>query len=143
MPARTANARWEGGLQQGKGSVRLGSGAFEGQFSFSSRFENGTGTNPEELIGAAHAGCFSMALASGLERAGYSPTSVDTNATVHLDRAEGGFRIRRIDLETTAEVPGVDEAAFQEQAATAKANCPVSVALAGVDIQLTARLVAA
>jgi osmotically inducible protein OsmC len=141
MPTRNANARWEGGLQQGKGSVRLGSGAFEGQYSFSSRFEDGTGTNPEELIGAAHAGCFSMALTVGLERAGYSPTSVDTTAKVHLERGESGFRIPRIELETTAEVPGIDEATFQDQAATAKANCPVSVALAGVDIQLTANLV--
>ncbi len=141
MPARTANARWEGGLQQGKGAVRLGSGAFEGQYSFSSRFENGAGTNPEELIGAAHAGCFSMALTVGLERAGYSPTSVDTTARVHLERADGGFRIPTIELETTAEVPDIDETAFQEQAAAAKANCPVSLALAGVDIQLTAHLV--
>jgi osmotically inducible protein OsmC len=141
MPTRSANARWEGGLQKGAGSVRLGSGAFEGQYSFSSRFESGTGTNPEELIGAAHAGCFSMALSAGLERAGYAPASVDTTAKVHLERVEGGFRIPTIELETTAEVPGIDEAAFQDQAAMAKANCPVSVALAGVDIQLTAHLV--
>jgi osmotically inducible protein OsmC len=140
MPARTANARWEGGLQQGKGSVRLGSGAFEGAYSFTSRFEDGAGTNPEELIGAAHAGCFSMALTAGLERAGYTPTSVETTARVHLERAEGGFRIPRIELETTAQVPGIDDATFQAQAATAKANCPVSVALAGVDIQLNAQL---
>ena len=140
MAARTASARWEGGLQQGKGTMRLGSGAFEGQYSFSSRFEEGTGTNPEELIGAAHAGCFSMALSAGLERAGHPPTSVDTTASVHLERAEGGFRISRIDLDCTAAVPGIDDAAFQEQAATAKATCPVSQALAGVDIQLDARL---
>jgi osmotically inducible protein OsmC len=140
MPERTANARWEGGLQQGKGSVRLGSGAFEGQYSFSSRFEDGTGTNPEELIGAAHAGCFSMALTAGLERAGYSPTAVDTTARVVLERAEGGFRIPRIELTTTAQIPGIDDATFQQQAADAKANCPVSKALAGVDIQLEAHL---
>ena len=140
MPTRNAIAHWEGGLQQGKGSLRLGSGAFEGQYSFSSRFEEGTGTNPEELIGAAHAGCFSMALASGLERAGYPPTSVDTTARVHLERVEGGFRIPRIELECTAEVPGIDEATFAEQAETAKINCPVSRALAAVDIELTARL---
>src|SRR6266540_5503286 len=108
MPARTATARWEGGLQQGKGTVRLGSGAFEGQYSFSSRFEEGTGTNPEELIGAAHAGCFSMALTAGLERAGYPPTSVDTTARVHLERVEGGFSIPRIDLDCVASVPGID-----------------------------------
>ena len=141
MPARTANARWEGGIQQGKGSVRLGSGAFEGQYSYASRFEDGTGTNPEELIGAAHAGCFSMALTVGLEREGYSPTSVDTTARVHLEqRPEGGFQIPRIELDCTAQVPGIDGAAFAEQAEKAKANCPVSKALAGVDIQLTARL---
>jgi osmotically inducible protein OsmC len=140
MPERTATARWEGGLQEGKGTMRLGSGAFEGQYSFSSRFEEGTGTNPEELIGAAHAGCFSMALSAGLERAGHAPNSVDTTARVHLERGDAGFRIERIDLTTTADVPGIDDAAFQEQAETAKKNCPVSQALTGVDIQLTARL---
>lgn len=140
MPARTATARWEGGLQQGQGSVRLGSGSFEGPYSFKSRFEDGAGTNPEELIGAAHAGCFSMALTVGLERAGYAPTSVETTATVHLERGEGGFRIPSIDLVTTATVPGIDDTAFQQQAEQAKANCPVSVALAGVDIHLDARL---
>jgi lipoyl-dependent peroxiredoxin len=140
MPARTATARWEGGLQQGAGTLRLGSGAFEGAYSFSSRFEDGTGTNPEELIGAAHAACFSMALSAGLERAGTPATSVDTTATVHLERADDGFRIPRIELDTVAVVPGLDEAAFQEQAETAKTMCPVSRALAGTDIQLTAQL---
>jgi osmotically inducible protein OsmC len=140
MPARTATARWEGGLRQGKGTMRLGSGAFEGQYSFSSRFEEGTGTNPEELIGAAHAGCFSMALTAGLERAGHTASSIETSARVHLERADSGFRISRIELDTTAAVPGIDDAAFQEQAEAAKANCPVSKALAGVDIQLDARL---
>ncbi len=140
MPERIASARWEGGLQQGKGTMRLGSGAFEGQYSFSSRFEEGTGTNPEELIGAAHAGCFSMALSAGLDRAGHAPNSVDTTARVHLERADSGFRISRIDLTTTADVPGIEGDAFQEQAETAKANCPVSQALAGVDIRLDARL---
>jgi osmotically inducible protein OsmC len=140
MPARTATARWEGGLQGGKGSMRLGSGAFEGQYSFSSRFEEGTGTNPEELIAAAHAGCFSMALSAGLERAGFTATSVETSAKVHLERGDSGFRISRIDLTTNATVPGIDDAAFQEQAQTAKANCPVSQALAAVDIRLDATL---
>jgi lipoyl-dependent peroxiredoxin len=120
--------------------MRLGSGAFEGAYSFSSRFEDGTGTNPEELIGAAHAGCFSMALSAGLERAGTPATSVDTTASVHLERAEDGFRISRIELDTVAVVPGIDEAAFQEQAETAKSGCPVSRALAGTDIRLTAKL---
>jgi lipoyl-dependent peroxiredoxin len=140
MPARTATARWQGGLRDGSGTMRLGSGAYEGQYSFSSRFEEGTGTNPEELVGAAHAGCFSMALSAGLERAGYPPTSVETTAQVHLVPADGGFRISRVDLTTSAEVPGIDPSAFQEQAETAKANCPVSKALAGVDIQLEASL---
>jgi lipoyl-dependent peroxiredoxin len=140
MPTRTATARWERGLQQGNGTMRLGSGAFEGQYSFSSRFEEGTGTNPEELIGAAHAGCFSMALSAGLERAGYIPTAVETSARVHLERVESGFRISRIELSCTADVPGIDDAAFREQAEAAKTNCPVSQALAGVDIQLDAHL---
>jgi lipoyl-dependent peroxiredoxin len=140
MPARTGSARWEGGLQGGKGTVRLGSGAFEGPYSFSSRFEDGSGTNPEELIGAAHAGCFSMALSAGLERAGTPATSVETTANVHLEREDAGFRISRIDLDTTAVVPGIDDATFQEQAATAKAGCPVSKALAGTEITLAARL---
>ena len=140
MPERTATARWEGGLKDGKGSMRLGGGAFEGQYSFSSRFEEGVGTNPEELIAAAHAGCFSMALSAGLERAGHPANSVDTTARVHLSPADGGFRISRIDLTSTAEVPGIDAAAFSEQAEAAKQNCPVSKALAGVDITLEAKL---
>ena len=143
MPARIATARWEGGLRDGKGAMHLGSGSFDGQYSFSSRFEEGTGTNPEELIGAAHAGCFSMALTAGLESAGFTPTSVETSATVHLVPADGGgFRIGRIDLATAAEVPDIEPAAFQEQAETAKTNCPVSKALAGVDITLEASLTA-
>ena len=141
MPERTGTARWEGALRDGKGTMRFGSGAFEGQYSFSSRFEEGAGTNPEELIGAAHAGCFSMALSGGLERAGHPPTAVETTARVHLERGDSGFRISRIDLDTSATVPGIDDGAFQEQAETAKRNCPVSQALTGVDIQLAARLV--
>jgi len=141
MPVRTADARWEGSLQDGKGTIRYGDGAFEGQYSFSSRFEEGPGTNPEELLAAAHAGCFSMALSNGLAKAGHPPTRVDTTARVHLDKVEGGFGITRIELQTEADVPGIDEAGFQGQAATAKANCPVSRALAAVDISLDARLV--
>jgi len=141
MPARTANARWEGGLKDGKGNMRLGGGAFEGQYSFSSRFEDGVGTNPEELIAAAHAGCFSMALSAGLERAGHSPNSVETRAQVHLSPADGGgFRISRIDLQTTADVPGIDASAFQQAAQAAKEGCPVSKALAAVEITLDANL---
>ena len=141
MPARTANARWEGGLKDGKGNMRLGGGAFEGQYSFSSRFEEGVGTNPEELIAAAHAGCFSMAFSAGLEKAGHSPNSVETEAKVHLSPADGGgFRISRIDLVTNADIPGIDEDAFQQAAQAAKEGCPVSKALAAVEITLSATL---
>jgi osmotically inducible protein OsmC len=141
MPVRTADAQWEGPLQDGKGQMRFGSGAYEGQYSFASRFEEGTGTNPEELIAAAHAGCFSMALSGGLSRAGHPPTRVHTTARVHLEKGDAGFSITAIDLDTEAEVPGIDDATFQEQAATAKAGCPVSRALAAVEIRLDARLV--
>jgi osmotically inducible protein OsmC len=140
MPARTANARWEGGLKDGKGNMRLGGGAFEGQYSFSSRFEEGAGTNPEELIAAAHAGCYSMALSAGLEKAGYSPNSVETEAKVHLSPADGGFKISRIDLVSSADVPGIDDGAFQQAAQAAKEGCPVSKALAAVEITLNATL---
>ncbi len=121
--------------------MRLGSGAYEGSYSFASRFEDGTGTNPEELIGAAHAGCFSMALSGGLGRAGFTPEFVETNARVHLERDETGFTISRIDLSTRASVPGIDEATFKDQAEGAKATCPVSRALAGAEITLEAELV--
>ena len=140
MPARTATARWEGGLKDGKGSMQLGGGAFEGQYSFSSRFEEGSGTNPEELIGAAHAGCFSMALSAGLEKAGFTPNSVETTANVHLSPADGGFRISRVDLNVTADVPGIDAGTFADQAESAKQNCPVSKALGGVEINVDATL---
>jgi len=142
MPVRTADAQWEGSLEDGKGYMRLGGGAFEGQYSFSSRFEEGPGTNPEELIGAAHAGCFSMALAGGLSRAGHVPDSVHTTARVHIEKGESGFGITKIELECEARVPGVEEATFQEIAEASKTGCPVSGALAAVDISLTARLVA-
>ena len=140
MPVRNAEARWEGDLPSGKGTMRFGGGAFEGQYSFSSRFEDGAGTNPEELIAAAHAGCFSMALASGLAKAGHPPTRVDTTASVHLEKGDAGFSISRIDLRTQAEVPGIDQAAFAEQAEAAKKGCPVSKALAAVEITLDATL---
>jgi osmotically inducible protein OsmC len=141
MAVRTSEAQWEGTLREGHGTMKLGSGAFEGDYSFPSRFESGRGTNPEELIGAAHAGCFSMAFANGLTRAGFPPTRVHTTASVHLDAVEGGFAITRIDLNTEAAVPGIDETAFREQAETAKANCPVSKVLAGAEIRLNAKLV--
>lgn len=140
MPVRKASAVWNGELKGGSGTMKLGSGAFEGSYSFGTRFEETPGTNPEELIAAAHAGCFSMALAAGLGRAGYSPESVRTSATAHLEKGDAGFAITRIELDTEASVPGIDDAAFQEQAQAAKAGCPVSRALAGVEISLNARL---
>lgn len=140
MPQRRGSAEWMGGLKEGKGSLSLGSGAFQGSYSFGSRFEEGKGTNPEELIGAAHAACFSMALAGALGKAGFEPNRVATTANVELDM-KNGPRIATITLQTEAEVPGIDEEEFQKQAEGAKENCPVSKALAGVDIRLDARLV--
>jgi osmotically inducible protein OsmC len=140
MAVRTSNAEWVGALQNGSGKMALGSGAFEGQYSYKSRFEEGEGTNPEELIGAAHAGCFSMAFANTLATAGHDPQRVETTARVHLVPAEEGPSITQIELETEAEVPGIDEEEFQQLAKTAKENCPVSKALAAVDISLDAKL---
>ncbi len=141
MATRTAEAVWEGNLREGTGKVTLGSGAYQGPYSFRSRFEEGGGTNPEELIGAAHAGCFSMALSAGLTKAGFTARRIHTSAKVHLDRVGEGFKITRIELDTEAEVPRLDRQAFQQQAEAAKKTCPVSVALAGAEIALTARLV--
>jgi lipoyl-dependent peroxiredoxin len=121
--------------------MRVGSGAYEGPFSFVSRFEDGPGTNPEELIGAAHAGCFSMSFSNILSQAGFTPDAVDTTAAVHIERGPAGFVITRIDLTTRGDVPGIDEAEFQKHAETAKATCPVSQALKAVDITLDATLV--
>jgi len=140
MPTRTAEASWSGDLKGGRGMMSFGSGAFSGQYSFSSRFENGTGTNPEELIAAAHAGCFSMALSAGLAKAGYRPRSVSTTAKVSIEQSGDGFAITRSDLTTIADVPGIEEQTFQQHADAAKAGCPVSKALGGVDITLNARL---
>jgi lipoyl-dependent peroxiredoxin len=141
MPTRTADAHWEGSIRDGGGSVRLGSGAFEGPYSFSSRFENGTGTNPEELLGAAHAGCFTMALSLVLGQAGNPPKSLDTKASVRIDRDGDGFTITKIDLVTRARVPGIDQAAFEAAAQDAKKACPLSKALASVpEITLEATL---
>jgi len=141
MPVRNAEAVWEGNLLKGKGKMKLGSGAFEGAYSFSSRFENGLGTNPEELIGAAHAGCFSMALSFMLEQAGYTPERVHTTAKVHVDKVGDGFKITVIELETQGKIPGIDEKTFLENAETAKKGCPVSQALSGTEIRLKATLV--
>ena len=140
MPVRTAEARWQRSLQDGSGTMRLGSGAFEGAYSFQSRMENGPGTNPEELIGAAHAGCFSMAFANGLTQAGHQPQEIRTTASVHFDKTEQGWGITRIDLATEANVPDIDEAAFKRLAEDAKKNCPVSKALAATPITLSATL---
>jgi len=140
MPARSSQARWEGNLKEGKGTMKLGSGAYEGAYSFPSRFESGAGTNPEELIAAAHAGCYSMAFSAGLGKAGITPNWVETKATVHLEAVEGGFGITKIDLVMEADIPGIDQAKFQEHAEAAKNGCPVSKALAGPTINLKATL---
>ena len=141
MPTRSASAVWYGSLTEGNGTMRMASGAYEGPYSFQSRFEEGDGTNPEELIAAAHAGCFSMALSAELGKAGVTPESVETEATVHLDEVEGGFAIKRIDLQTRVTAPGTDESTFREAAEAAKKGCPVSLALAAVDtIELDAEL---
>ncbi len=140
MPVRKADAQWEGPLPGGNGTMRLGGGAYEGPYSFASRFEDGNGTNPEELIAAAHAGCFSMALAGTLTRAGHEPTSVHTTANVHLTKTDEGFRIPKIDLVTEAVVPGLDDATFQELAEQTKKACPVSVLLSSIEITLQATL---
>lgn len=141
MAVRKAHAVWEGRLRDGNGKVKLGSGALEGAYSFASRFEDGTGTNPEELLGGAHAACFSMALSAGLERAGFPATRVATTARVHLEKNDTGFGISQIDLETEAVVAGIDEAGFAAQAEAAKAGCPISKALAAVKVNLQAKLV--
>jgi osmotically inducible protein OsmC len=140
MPVRKAEAEWKGGLKDGSGQVKLGSGAFQGNYSFGSRFENAKGTNPEELIGAAHAGCFSMALSAGLGRAGFQPKRIHTTATVHIDKVGEGFEITKIELDCEAEVPNIDDNAFQAQAKAAKEGCPVSKALKATNIELRARL---
>ncbi len=141
MAIRNADAQWSGGLMDGKGTMKLGSGAFEGPFSFKTRMEEGAGTNPEELIGAAHAGCFSMQLSAMLEHAGFPPERVHTTAKVHLNPDGPGFSITKIELTTEGSVPGMDEAQFIEQAQAAKVSCPVSKALAGTEITLNAKLV--
>jgi lipoyl-dependent peroxiredoxin len=141
MSTRLANAVWEGTLRDGAGKMSLGSGAYEGSYTYGSRFEEAEGSNPEELIGAALAGCFSMALSGDLSKAGYTPTRIQTEARVHLERVEGKATITRIDLTTQAEVPGIDDQGFREIAQGAKTGCPVSRALAVKEINLDARLV--
>jgi osmotically inducible protein OsmC len=140
MIDRKSEARWEGTLREGRGSIRLGSGAFEGPFSFGTRFEGAPGTNPEELLGAAHAGCFTLALSMMLTTAGHPPTSLETTATVHLDKVGSEFAITGIDLVTRGKVPGQTQAEFQRLAEDAKGNCIISKALAGVPMRLQATL---
>jgi lipoyl-dependent peroxiredoxin len=140
MATRSSEAVWEGSLKEGSGKMKLASGAYEGAFTWSSRFENAKGSNPEELIAAAHAGCFSMSLSSNLGKAGYTPKHIHTTASVSIEVVGGGHRITGIHLETEAQVPGIANEQFQVIAATAKETCPVSVALASVPISLTARL---
>jgi osmotically inducible protein OsmC len=141
MPIRTASARWEGNLTEGSGTVKTGKGGYQGNYSFKSRFEEGEGTNPEELVGAAHAGCFSMKFSGDLASAGFTPNSVETTAKVHLDKTEGGFGVTRIELDTVGDVPGIDPDTFQKIAEGAKENCPISRLLSpGAEISLTAKL---
>jgi osmotically inducible protein OsmC len=141
MATSTAEAVWEGSLKEGKGTMKLGSGAFNGAYSFRTRFEGAPGTNPEELIGAAHAGCFSMALSAGLGKGGFTPTRIKTTAKVYLEKVGEGFKITRIQLATEAAIPNIDEAKFKEFAENAKKGCPVSQVLAGAQIELDAKLV--
>ena len=139
MPTRKAHAEWNGALDSGDGRMEFGSGAFEGPYSFKSRMQNGTGTNPEELIGAAHAGCFSMALSGVLNADGHTPESISTDAAVTFEQQGEGWAITGIELTTVGKVPGMDEDAFLQAAETAKEHCPVSVALS-VPITLNASL---
>lgn len=141
MPIRTASAQWQGNLTEGSGTIRTGKGGLQGNYSFKSRFEEGEGTNPEELIGAAHAGCFSMALSKAVADAGHPATSVDTTTKVHFDKTDAGMTVTRIDLETVADIPGLDTSEFTKLAEAAKANCPISRLLSpGAEITLNARL---
>jgi osmotically inducible protein OsmC len=141
MATRNGSAQWNGNLKDGSGTVTVGEGAWSGDYSFASRFEDGEGTNPEELIAAAHAACFSMALSGQLTEAGHPPNSVNTRAQVQLRNVDGNPTIDEITLETEGDVPGIDQATFEELAAEAKAGCPVSRALAGVKtIEVNAKL---
>jgi osmotically inducible protein OsmC len=140
MPDRSSTAVWEGSIMEGKGTMTIGSGAWTGPYSFKSRFEDGKGTNPEELIAAAHAGCYSMALSGALSKAGTPPTKIETTAKVGLIKTDAGFSINKIHLVTKASVPGIDNAKFQETAEAAKKNCPVSKVLAAAEITLEATL---
>ena len=138
---RRSRAAWQGGVEDGGGNISLGSGAFDGAYSLRARTaDESRDTNPEELIAAAHAGCFTMALSNELTEAGHPPANLDTTATVYLEQRDEGFVIPRIDLATTGEVPGIDAAAFERLADAAKRNCPVSKVLAAAEITLDAKL---
>lgn len=140
MPVREANAVWEGTLLGGKGRLKTETGACGGDYSAASRFETGPGTNPEELIGAAHAGCFSMALSLEIEQAGFTPESIKTRARVHLNKRDRGFAITRIELDTHVRAPGMPETIFRERAEAAKLGCPVSQLVKGAEVTLNAEL---
>ncbi len=140
MPTRTSEATWEKDLKSGHGEMIVGKGVYKGPFTFLSRFETGKGTNPEELLAAAHAGCYSMAFSATLSGAGHIPEKIHTAATVHLDAKDGGFAISKVDLVTEGKVPGLDAKKFQEFAEMAKKNCPVSKLFAGAEITLKATL---
>ena len=137
---RKGSAHWEGGIRDGRGTVSTDSGVLSAaQYSFSTRFEDGKGTNPEELIAAAHAGCFSMALSKQLEDAGMRAESIDTTAAVTLEKTDAGFTITKVHLDVTARIPGGDQSAFETAAANAKAGCPVS-RLLNAEITMDAKL---
>jgi osmotically inducible protein OsmC len=140
MPVRKANAVWTGTIGAGKGFMKVASGHMEGEYSAPSRFEQGSGTNPEELIGAAHAGCYSMALSAALSKAGFKPKKIETTASVHIDKIGEGWKITKIELETRAEIPDIDAKTFDQHAQAAKTGCPVSQALTGTKIELKAKL---
>lgn len=140
MAERTARAEWNGSLKEGDGKVALGSGLFEGKYSFATRFEDSPGTNPEELLGASLAGCYAMALNAALEKEGTPAKSVKAEAKVFLGKDDAGFKINRIDLYTTANIDGIEDQKFQEIAEATKQGCPISKALAAVNITLDARL---
>ena len=139
MPKRTSHAVWNGDLKSGNGNMKVGD-AWEGSFSFASRFEDGSGTNPEELVGAAHAGCFSMALSAALGESGYEPNSISTKADVSLQKVGDDFKITEITLTTEADIPDIDDETFQQHAEGAKKNCPISKLFAGTEIKLNASL---
>ena len=143
MIVRKSEALWDGNIKKGKGTMKVGGGSISGNYSFGSRFEHGSGTNPEELIGAAHAGCFNMALTMVLEQSGYNVDHIHTIAKVSIDKVGEGYKITHIELDTEGRVPGCDEKTFMEKAELAKKNCPVSMALTGVGIDLRSRLMKA